>query len=88
MLRIKAQIDEIYHETTNDLLGDPQFKEVTKEFYEETIDVTVTEYDNLNKVLDFMARSFEYELRDEKIHGGLEFDYNNSTNRLEIVFTD
>ena len=87
-LRIRAHVQEMYDVTIIDENGQSKQIMESLEWFDKSQDITVTEYDNLNKVLDFMARSFEYELRDEKIHGGLEFDYNNSTNRLEFVFTN
>ena len=87
-LRIKAHVQESYSVPTIDENGQSTFVTETLEWFEKSQDITVTEYDNLNKVLDFMARSFEYELGDEKIRGGLQFDYNNSDNVLMMCFLD
>lgn len=85
-IRIRAEVKETYHETYTDALDQTQTLERNMEWYENTVDVTVTEHDNLNKVLDFITRSFEYELGDEKKKGGLDYDYDNRTNQLVFKF--
>ena len=85
-LRVRAHVNETYHVTTTDVLGDPQTEEKTMEWYEKSIDVTITEYDNLNKVLDYIVRSSAYDLGDEHLSGMLEYSYSNSDNTLTLAF--
>ena len=85
-LRVRAHVNETYHVTTTDVLGDPQTEEKTMEWYEKSIDVTITEYDNLNKVLDYIVRSSAYDLGDEHLSGMLEYSYSNSDNILVFAF--
>ena len=69
-LILKANVDE----------GDEmeEFQKVSR--------IDITEYDNLIKVMNHICSEFSYSLDDETSKGGLGFEYDNSTNRLELYF--
>ena len=85
-LRVRAQINETFHITITGPNGDPQTEEKSFEWYEFIVDVTITEYDNLNKIMDHLIRSCEYELGNEHLRGGLQYDYSNKDNEIHFGF--
>lgn len=50
----------------------------------EPVTFTVTEYDNLNKVMDAICKQFEYTSNGKR--GGLAYTYDNNTNDLTLKF--
>ena len=95
-IRIKAQVNETYKVIKRNEKGEPikvegevQYDIVHQEFVEsEPVEVTVTEFDNLNKVMNFITNQFDYEIGedpDDVKRGGLEFQYDNEDNKLILI---
>lgn len=95
-IRAVAKINETFKVVKRDEEGKPvknqdgyEYVTITREMADSTpVEVTVTEYDNLSKVMNFISTQFDYELGedDDVKRGGLEFDYDNEDNTLMLRF--
>lgn len=60
--------------------------------FKKSINVDITEHDNLIKVLNYLCNEFSYNVSDysetDTGTGGLVYEYKNSSNELRLVFKD